>query len=183
MRLYKDDLRYNQEWKKSGYGWSTKKKVACSAVCKKYGKPPVQARGAWVQHPVSNWVKATELLNKHEKSKWHKVAFEKHMLAEAAAKHGDILQRMARTSEKDMRRLNLELTKKLIRSLFLLIKHHMPHMTTFTDVITLQINNEDEHLKVHKNECASNASCNIMFKNAEKLPRPDIYSCFSMLDP
>ena len=134
MRLYKDDLRYNQEWKKSGYGWSTKKKkVACSAVCKKYGKPPVQARGTWVQHPVSNWVKATELLNKHEKSKWHKVAFEKHMLAEAAAKHGDILQRMARTSEKDMRRLNLELTKKLIRSLFLLIKHHMPHMTTFTD--------------------------------------------------
>ena len=46
----------------------------CS-VCKKYGKPPVQARGAWVQCPVANWVKATELLNKHEKSEWHKVAF------------------------------------------------------------------------------------------------------------
>ena len=78
MRLYKDNLRYNPEWKKK-WPW-IKYKVGdmfCS-VCKKYGKPPVQARGAWVQHPVANWVKATELLNKHEKSEWHKVAFEKH---------------------------------------------------------------------------------------------------------
>jgi hypothetical protein len=31
-------------------------------------------------------------------------------------------------------------------------------MTTFTDLITLQIDNGDERLKVHKNECAGNAS-------------------------
>ncbi len=39
--------------------------------CQKYGKPPVQARGAWVTRPISNWVKATELLSKHENSEWH----------------------------------------------------------------------------------------------------------------
>ena len=88
-----------QNGRKSGHGLSIKKKVVCS-VCKKYGKPPVQAHGAWVQRPVANWVKATELLNKHEKSEWHKVAFEKHMLAGAAAKHGDILQRMAESVRK-----------------------------------------------------------------------------------
>ena len=141
--------------------------MLCS-VCKKYGKPPVQAHGAWVQRPVANWAKATELLNKHEKSEWHKVAFEKHTLAEAAAKHGDILQRMARVSEEDKRR-NPELVKKLIRSLYFLVKHRMPHMTTFTDLITLQIDNGDEHLKVHKNECAGNASCMSKISTAEFL--------------
>ena len=139
----------------------------CS-VCKKYGKPPVRARGAWVQHPVTNWVKATELLNKHEKSEWHKVALEKQMLAEAATIHGDILQRMARVSEEDKRR-NLELIKKLIRSLYFLIKHRMPHTTTFTDLITLQIDNGDEHLNAHKNECAGNASYLSKISTAEFL--------------
>ena len=122
MRLYKDNLRYNPEWKKK-WPWIEYKEeeggMFCS-VCKKYGKPPAQARGAWVQRPVTNWVKATELLNKHEKSEWHKIAFEKNVLAEATAKHGDILQRMARVSEEEKRR-NLELVKKLIRSLYFLV--------------------------------------------------------------
>ena len=93
MRLYKDNLHYNPEWKKKWLWMEYKEEeggMFCS-VCKKYGKPPVQARGAWVQRPVNNWVKATELLNRHEKSEWHKVAFEKHILAESAAKHGNIL--------------------------------------------------------------------------------------------
>ena len=38
--------------------------MLCS-VCKKYGKPPVQARGAWA---INNWPKATYLLKKHESS-------------------------------------------------------------------------------------------------------------------
>ena len=32
------------------------------AICKKYGKPPPSARGAWVSKPISNWVKETELM-------------------------------------------------------------------------------------------------------------------------
>ena len=79
------------------------------------------------------------------------------MLAGAAAKHGDILQRMARVSEEDKRR-NLALVKKLVRSLYFLVKHRMPHTTTLTDLITLQIDNGDKHLRVHKNECAGNVS-------------------------
>ena len=134
---------------------------------KKYGKPPVQARGAWVQRPVANWVKATELLNKHDKSEWHKVALEKRMVVEGATIHGDILQRMARVSEEDKRR-NLELIKKLIRSLYFLIKYRMPHMTTFTDLITLQIDNGDEHPKVHKMN-AGNASYMSKISTAEFL--------------
>ena len=62
MRLYKDNLHYNPEWKKKWLWMEYKEEeggMFCS-VCKKYGKPPVQARGAWVQRPVNNWVKATE---------------------------------------------------------------------------------------------------------------------------
>jgi hypothetical protein len=52
MRLYKDNLRFSPEWKKK-WTWIEYKEeggMFCS-VCKKYGKPPVQARGAWVQRP------------------------------------------------------------------------------------------------------------------------------------
>ena len=44
--------------------------MLCS-VCTKYGKPPVQARGAWVTRAINNWPKATNLLKKHESSEWH----------------------------------------------------------------------------------------------------------------
>ena len=55
---------------------SVMKGMVC-IVCKAYGKVPVQARGAWVTRPVSNWVKATALLKKHDKSEWHVAAVEK----------------------------------------------------------------------------------------------------------
>ena len=59
--------------------------------------------------------------------------------------------------------------KKLVRSLYFLVKHRMPHTTTFTDLITLQIDNGDEHLRVHKNECAGNASYMSKLSTAEFL--------------
>ena len=46
---------------------------------------------------------------------------------------------------------------KLIRSLFFLVKHRIPH-TTFQDLITLQIGNGNEQLKVHLKSCPNNAT-------------------------
>ena len=61
---YKKNLTYDASWKKK-HSWmnydSTSKCMVCT-VCKVYGKVPVQAKGAWVKRPVSNWVKATTLL-------------------------------------------------------------------------------------------------------------------------
>lgn len=37
-------------------------------VCKAFGNPPIHAHNVWVTIPISNWVKATALLSKHEKS-------------------------------------------------------------------------------------------------------------------
>ena len=43
-------------------------------IFKGFDNPQVQPRGVW---PINNWVKATALLSKHEKSEWHLTAVEK----------------------------------------------------------------------------------------------------------
>ena len=76
--------------KQSILGWITAHMVW--VVCKVYGKPPVQAKGAWVKRPVSNWVKATTLLAKHDKSEWHKAAIEKRSMSMLTQKHGSVVE-------------------------------------------------------------------------------------------
>lgn len=48
--------------------------------------------------------------------------------------------------------------KKLIRSLYFLVKHHIAHTTTFEDLLTLQIENGDVKLESHREKCAKNAT-------------------------
>ena len=95
-------------------------------------------------------------MNKHALSEWHKAAVEKEVFAKMAERHGDIIEGMVKVSEEERRR-NLELIKKLVRSLYFLVKQRIPH-TTFTDLITLQVDNGDKQLKQHKDAGARNAS-------------------------
>ena len=159
MRLYKSSLKYNPEWK-AKWRWMEYDEhedgMFCT-FCKKYGKPPVVARGAWTSRPVHNWVKATELLKKHEQSDWHLASVEAQALAESAKRKGDIVERMLAATEAE-RRKNRELIKMLTRSLYFLVKHRMPHTTTFEDLIMLQIDNGSEQLETHKRTCPSNAT-------------------------
>ena len=53
---------------------------------------------------------------------------------------------------------NWELIKKLVRSLYFIVKHHIPHTTMFEDLITLQIENGDIKLKNHWENCPRNAT-------------------------
>lgn len=56
--------------------------MECSCrFCKKYGKSSATACGGLVTHPINNCVKATELLNKHDKSEWHLASVEAHVVA------------------------------------------------------------------------------------------------------
>ena len=41
--------------------------------------------------PINNWIRATDLLNKHAIQNWHKTAIEKKVFADSAEKHGDII--------------------------------------------------------------------------------------------
>jgi len=159
MRQYKSSLKYNPDWK-AKWRWieydEDKDGMFCT-FCKKHGKPPAVARGAWTSRPVNNWVKATELLKKHEQSDWHLASVEAIALAESAGRKGDVVERTLAASEAERRR-NQELIKQLTRSLYFLVKHRMPHTTTFEDLIELQIDNGNEQLETHKRTCPSNAT-------------------------
>ena len=48
--------------------------------------------------------------------------------------------------------------KKLIRSLYFLVKHHIPHTTTFEGLVTLQNEDGDITLKAHTETCPLNAT-------------------------
>ncbi len=84
--------------------------MLCS-ICKEHGKVPVQARGALVTRPVSNWVKATSLLKKHAQSDWHIVAVEKKALSLSVSEHGTVMEQIANASE-EQKKLNRDLLKK-----------------------------------------------------------------------
>ena len=114
----------------------------CS-VCTKYGKPPIQARGAWVTRAINNWSKATNLLKKHESSVWHLAALKAQGMALLGQKTGNVLDRIIAASDEEKRR-NRDVIKTLIRSLYFLVKHRVPHRTTFNDLISLQADNGNE---------------------------------------
>ena len=106
---------------------------------------------------MCNWVKATSLLAKHEKSEWHLAATEKRALSQLTEKHGDVVEQIISVGEEE-RRQNRELIKKHTRSLYFLVKHHIPHTTMFEGLITLQIENGDIKLKNHRENCPRNAT-------------------------
>ena len=57
-----------------------------------------KCRVAWVTRPASNWVKATSLLLKHEKSDWHLAAVEKQALSLAVTEELFYWQQVKKTN-------------------------------------------------------------------------------------
>ena len=84
------------------------------AVCQKYGKPPAQARGAWFTHPISNWSKAVELINKHEKSEWHLASAEAQAMDESARMQGRGIVELIVVAIGEEKRKNCEIIRQLI---------------------------------------------------------------------
>ena len=82
---------------------------------------------------------------------------ERRALSLSAQEHGDVVDVMVSASEEE-RKHNREVMKKLIRSLYFLVKHHIPHTTTFENLLTLQIENGDVKLKSHRDTCPVNAT-------------------------
>ena len=72
-------------------------------------------------------------------------------------KTGNVLDRIIAASDEEKRR-NREVIKTLIRSLYFLVKHRVPHTTTFNDLISLQADNGNEIIKQHLSMCAGNAT-------------------------
>ena len=157
MRAYKDKLSYNPAWKEKHHWLECNASGMICTVCKLYGVVPVQARGAWVTRPVNNWVKAPSQLRMHERSEWHMAAVKKQAMSLSTECSGNVVQQILAASEEE-KKLNQELIKKLVRSLYFSVKHHIPHTTIFKGLITLQIENGDIRLKAHRENCPHNAT-------------------------
>ena len=164
LSKYKKKLTYDPLWKKKhpwmdiAYDHDSNKVIGMiCTICNAFGNPPVQARGAWVSRPINNWVKATSLLRKHELSEWHLASVEKKALSHSSVEQGNVVQQILSVNEEE-RKQNRELMKKLVRSLYFLVKHYIAHTTTFEDLLTLQIENGDVKLKSHRDNCAKNAT-------------------------
>ena len=71
---------------------------------------------------------------------------EKQALSLAVMDHGTVLLEHLVAASEEEKRQNRDLMKKLIRSLYFLVKHHIPYSTTFVSVITFQIGNGDVKL-------------------------------------
>ncbi len=97
------------------------------------------------------------MLKKHAQSDWHIVAVKKKALSLSVSEHGTVMEQIANASE-EQRKLNRDLLKKHIRSLYFLVKHHIPHTTKFEPLISLQIENGDTRLQVHRDTCPRNAT-------------------------
>ena len=133
--------------------------MVCS-VCTSFGKVPVEAKGAWVTRPVSNCVKATTLLAKYNKSDWHRAAVKKQKHSLLTEKCGGIVEQIISVSEEE-KQCNRTFLKKLVRSLYFLVKQHIPHTTTFEGLITLQFENGDIQLRSHRDKFPQNAKCHV----------------------
>ena len=94
----------------------------------------------------------------HEKSEWHLAAVDKQAMSLSTEYSGNVVQQTLAASE-EQKKTNQELIKKLVRSLYFLVKHHIPHTTNFKGLITLQIENGDIRLKGHSENCPHNATC------------------------
>ena len=121
MRSHKDNLSYDPKWKRQNpwVEYNSSSKGMVCSVCTSFGKVPVQAKGAWVTR-----------------------------LSLLTGKHGGVVEQIISTIEEDKQH-NWDFIKKLIRSLYVLVKQHIPHTTTFEGLITLQIENGDIKLGNH----------------------------------
>lgn len=71
---------------------------------------------------------------------WHKAAIEKQKHFLLTEKHGGVVKQIISVSEEGKQH-NRTCLKKLVYSLYFLVKQHIPHTTTFEGLITLQIEN------------------------------------------
>ena len=131
-------------------------------------------------------MKATTLLAKHNKSDWHKASVENQKLSLLHEKRGSIVEQIISVSEEEKQR-NRTFLKKLVHSLYFLVKQHIPHTTTFEGLITLQIENGDIQLRSHRDKCPRNATYESYARvvdlpsSISKIIERDLLSSFALL--
>ena len=147
-KAYKSKLTHRRQWE-TKYPWvycdDVEKGMFCR-LCQEHGKPPANARGAWTSRGIADWNHGTDMLKLHQNSKWHNEA----AIAARMAEQTSVLELQRAAAERntsERRAKNREVILKLLRSVYFLAKHRIPHTTTF----------QDQVLKQHIKEAPGNA--------------------------
>ena len=123
-------------------------------LCQERGNPPPTARGAWTARGVKDWNHATELLKLHSESQWHKDAMVYCRMAEQG-RNQSVLQMHCSAAAKELeerKERNKIIMLKLFRSIYFLVKNHIPHTILFSKLVELQVANGDAILEKHVSE-------------------------------
>ena len=158
---YKSHLTYNPRWE-AKYSWlycnSPDEGMFCR-VCRERGTPPQAAKGAWTTRGIKDWNHATEMLKSHNVSQWHRDAVTVSRMAEQAKQQNVFEMQLSSAAKEaeEKRTRNRSVLLKLLRSTYFLVKNHIPHTTTLSKLVQLQVVNGDELLKRHVEEGAANA--------------------------
>ena len=157
-KVYKPKLTYRCQWE-SKYPWvyceDPEKGMFCQ-ICQKFGKPPATARGAWTSRGISDWNYGTEVRKAHNDSKSHKDAALVARMAEQPSVF-ELQQAAVAQHVSELRANNRAILLKLSRSVYFLVKHRIPHTSTFQDLLALQFANGDKLLEKHLTEGPGNA--------------------------
>ena len=108
----------------------------------------------WTTKGIVDWNHATELLKQHSGSKWQQDSSITARMAEHVEQQNVIEMQCAgaaKQAEEQMKN-NREIFLKLMRSIYFLAKNHIPHSTTYKELIELQVLNGDKLLEKHLNE-------------------------------
>ena len=129
------------------------------SLCKKWGRPPPSAKGGWTTRGIVDWNHATELLKQHSGSKWHHDSSITARMAKHVDQQNGIEMQCAGAAEQaeEQKKKNCEIILKMMRAIHFLAKNRIPHLTTYKELIELQVLNGDKLLKKHLNERPSNA--------------------------
>ena len=100
-KYYTKKLCYKKVWEKV-FPWvqcgDPKVGLFCT-LCKKWGRPPPNAKGGWPTRRIVDWNHAIELLKQHSGSKWHQDTSVTARMAKHVEQQNDIEMQCAGAAE------------------------------------------------------------------------------------
>ena len=121
---------------------------------------PAGSRGAWTTRGILDWNHATDMLKKHANSQWHRDASATAAMAQQTASGMSMLELQCSSAARelaDRKERNRLVLVRLLRAVYFLVKHRIPHTTVFPDLLEFLVENGDGVLGRHLNECPGNA--------------------------
>ena len=102
-----------------------------------------------MEREIMDWNHATEMLKKHANSQWHRDASATAAMVQKTASGMSVLEMQCSIAARelaDRKERNRLVLLQLLRAVYFLVKHRIPHTTIYPNLIELLLANEDKIL-------------------------------------